>query len=172
MIQTPPRTILEVFESLPEGTLAQIINNHLVMSPAPHSLHQRISKNIFRQLDQVVETYQLGEVFYAPVDVYLDGENIYQPDIFFIATERLSIVHENIYGAPDLVVEVLSPGSEKLDRFEKKAVYERSGVKEYWIVHPSSKKVYGYQLVGKEYKEIVSQEGIIVSPLLGTTIRF
>jgi len=60
MHQAPPRTILEVFESLPEGTLCQVVNNRLIMSPAPNSAHQRISRNIFRQLDQFVEDNKLG----------------------------------------------------------------------------------------------------------------
>ncbi len=172
MIQAPPRTILEVFESLPEGTLAQIINNRLIMSPAPHSAHQRVSKTIFRQLDQFVEGKKLGEVFYAPVDVYIDKENVYEPDIFFIAAERLSIVQNNVYGAPDLIVEILSPGSEKLDKIEKKEVYERCGVKEYWIVHPATKKVIGYKQTNNGFVSIPSHDGVMVSQLLGVTVSF
>lgn len=144
MILTPPRTIVEVFESLPEGTLCQVINNSLFMSPAPNSLHQRISRSIFRQLDKIVETNGLGEVFYAPIDVYLNSSNIYQPDILFISIERLHIVEAKINGAPNLIIEVLSPGTERLDKLEKKAVYEQSGVLEYWIVSPVSKNATGF----------------------------
>ena len=172
MIQAPPRTILEVFESLPEGTLCQVVNNRLVMSPAPHSAHQRVSRKIAFQLNQFVEDNKLGEVFYAPVDVYIDEENIYEPDIFFIAAERLSIVQNNVYGVPDLIVEILSPGSEKLDKVEKKEVYERCGVKEYWIVSPLTKKVIGYTLADKGFVEIYANDGEMVSLLLGITIRF
>ena len=172
MTQAPPRTIIEVFESLPEGTLCQVINNRLLMSPAPNSAHQRILRNIFRQLDRFIETNKLGEVFFAPVDVYLDEENVYEPDIFFIATERLSIVQNNVYGVPDLIIEILSPGSEKIDKVEKKEVYERCGVKEYWIVQPLTKKVTGYKLTGSVFTEIPSTDGELISSLLGFTITF
>lgn len=163
---------MDVFKRLPEGTLCQVINNNLVMSPAPNSAHQRVSKNIFRQLDQFVETNRVGEVFYAPVDVYFDEENVYEPDIFFIAADRLSIVKDNVYGAPDLIVEVLSPGSEKIDKVEKKAVYEKCGVKEYWIVHPLTKKVIGYQLTNGGFIAIPSKDGELMSSLLGITVHF
>ncbi len=172
MIQTPPRTILEVFERLPEGTLCQVINNQLVMSPAPTSKHQQVLREIFRQVDSYVLSHHLGEVFFAPIDVYLDPENVYQPDLIFISNERKHIIQENIHGAPDLVVEVLSPGSIKLDKREKKAVYEKHAVKEYWIVDPESKKVSGYQLQNDTYLEMPSQDGLIESRLLGTTVRF
>lgn len=173
MIKTPPpRTILEVWESLPEGTLAQIINNHLVMSPAPKSQHQQVLKKIFLQLNNYVEANNLGEVLFAPVDVYLDEENIYQPDILFIANDHLHIIEDSIKGAPDLIIEILSPGSERLDKVEKKNAYELHGVKEYWVINPSSKKVTGYQLMGNNYTEITSQNGVIVSAMLGVAIRF
>lgn len=142
------------------------------MSPAPKSPHHRVSKHLFRQLDRFVEANGLGEVFFAPVDVYFDGENVYEPDIFFITTERLSIVEDNVYGAPDFIIEVLSPGTEKIDKIEKKAVYERCGVKEYWIVHPQTKKVIGYALTDTGFAETASNDGEIASALLGLTIRF
>ena len=172
MTQAPPRTMMEVFKSLPEGTLCQIVNNKLIMSPAPNSAHQRVSRTIAFQLHQFVEGKGLGEVFYAPFDVYFDEENVYQPDVFFIAADRIAIVKDNVYGTPDLIVEVLSPGSEKMDKIEKKEVYERCGVKEYWIVHPLTKKVIGYKLSGSGFVEIPSEEGAIVSSLLGITIEF
>jgi Uma2 family endonuclease len=172
MIQSPPRTILEVFESLPEGTLAEVVNNQLVMSPAPTSKHQRVLRSIFRQIDTYVETHQLGEVFFAPLDVYLDEENVFEPDLVFISTERLHILKDNIYGAPDLVVEVLSPGTENRDKRDKKAVYEKYGVKEYWIANPVTKKVIGYRLEGNRFTEITSEDSVIESGLLNLTIRF
>jgi Uma2 family endonuclease len=172
MIKTPPRTILEVFESLPEGTLAQVINNKLVMSPAPTSEHQRVLKKIFLQLNAFVESHHLGEVLFAPVDVYLDTENVYQPDIVFISNEQMHILQDSIHGAPDLIVEILSPGSQRLDKKDKKTVYERNAVKEYWIVDPVSKKVLGYRLLNNAFTEMPSEDSVIESQLLGTTIYF
>lgn len=152
--------------------MCQVINNRLVMSPAPHSAHQRISRKIAFQLNEFVESNQLGEVFYAPVDVYFDEGNVYEPDIFFIAADRISIVRDNVYGAPDLIVEVLSPGSEKIDKIEKKEVYERCGVREYWIIHPLTKKVIGYRTVNGAFVDIPSKDGVLVSPLLNATLHF
>jgi Uma2 family endonuclease len=172
MIQSPPRTILEVFESLPEGTLCQVINNKLIRSPAPSSRHQQILRDIFRQIDKHVLSNQLGEVLFAPVDVYLDEENVYQPDIVFISNQQIHILQEKINGAPDLIVEILSPGSDKYDKKEKKAVYERSGVKEYWMVDPQTKKTTGYRLQGQHYFEMPAGDGSIQSALLQTTILF
>ncbi|HEU4903104.1 MAG TPA: Uma2 family endonuclease, partial [Flavisolibacter sp.] len=92
MIQTPPRTILEVFESLPEGTLAEIINNNLVMSPAPDFEHQDIVYELATLLRAYVKEKNLGKVVGAPVDVYLNPENVYQPDVFFLSSERMNLV--------------------------------------------------------------------------------
>lgn len=152
--------------------MCQVINNQLIMSPAPTSKHQQILRNIFRQIDAFVLANHLGEVFFAPVDVYLNEENVYQPDLVFISNERMHILQDSIHGAPDLVVEVLSPGSKRLDKADKKNVYESSGVKEYWIIEPESKKVTGYLLQNNRFIEIPSEDGIIASQLLGETFHF
>jgi Uma2 family endonuclease len=163
---------MDVFRSLPEGTLAQVIRNQLVMSPASNSKHQQVLKRIFLQINEKVEREGLGEVLFAPVDVYLDEENAFEPDLVFISNERMHILQDNIEGAPDLVVEVLSPGTKKYDKTDKKAVYEKHSVKEYWIVDPVSKKVTGYQLKNDVYAEVPSEDGVIASSLLGLTIHF
>jgi Uma2 family endonuclease len=163
---------VEVFESLPEGTLCQVINNELIMSPAPSSKHQKVVRDIAFELYSFVKKHSLGEVLFAPVDVYLDEENVYQPDIVFISNQQIHILQEKINGAPDLIIEILSPGSAKYDEKEKKAVYERSGVKEYWIVDPHTKKTTGYRLQGEAYLEMPAEEGMIQSALLQTTILF
>src|SRR5699024_8910535 len=155
---TPPRTMLEVYESLPEGTPVQLIKNKLIMSPSPLDIHQKILGLIFNRLFTFVEKHELGEVRVAPYDVHLDEQNIYQPDILFIAKENLHKIKENgLYGAPDLVIEILSPGTTEYDKKDKKEVYEHYGVKEYWIVDPKSKIADG--LVWKEGKfETMAEE--------------
>lgn len=157
---------------MPEGTLAQLINNNIIISPTPTSRHQQIIRDIFLQLNIHIVSHHLGEILFAPLDVCLDTENIYQPDIIFISTERLHIIEARINGAPDLIIEVLSPGTEQVDKTDKKIVYEKNGVKEYWIVAPVSKKVIGYQLIDGKYLEIPPSPGIISSRLLGVTINF
>jgi len=79
----PPRTGLEAFELMPEGTLCQLINDTIVISPAPTTPHQELLDEIYYQLKKYVKTNNAGKTFFAPVDVYLNEKNIYQP-IFFI----------------------------------------------------------------------------------------
>jgi Uma2 family endonuclease len=93
-----------------------------------------------------VEDRGLGEVFYAPIDVCFSDIDTYQPDIIFISKKRSYIIGpKNIEGAPDLVIEILSPSTERYDLKDKKNVYEQKGVKEYWIVDPSDKCIEVYE---------------------------
>lgn len=173
-IQAPPRTMMEVFKSLPEGTPVQLIENTLVMSPSPIVRHQRIHREIFGSLIIFLKQNPLGEVLGAPLDVYLDDKNVFQPDIIFINKDNMGIIQEDgfIYGAPDLVIELLSPSTAKYDFNQKKDVYERSGVKEYWIVDPENKEVMGYSLDEGSYGEPVTDQGVIRSRLLDHLIQF
>src|SRR5699024_9382959 len=101
----PPRTMMEVFQSLPEGTLVQLIENNLVMSPAPLDRHQKTLVEIHFQLHAFIREKGLGETRVASYDVYLDRKNAFQPDIIFISNERLSLIEEDgLRGAPDLVI--------------------------------------------------------------------
>ena len=115
------------------------------MVPAPTTAHQRVSRNLAHVLWTFIRDHELGEVFYAPCDVVLgqgDDRNVVQPDLVFVAKERADIiVLEEIRGAPDLVIEILSPGTEERDRSYKNTLYARSGVKEYWLVDPDAKTV-------------------------------
>lgn len=158
-VMTPPRTMLEVYYSLPEGTRVQLIKNKLIMSPSPYTNHQRILLKLANQLTNYIEKNHAGEVFIAPYDVHLDKENVYQPDIIFIAKENLSKIKENaFYGAPDLVIEILSPSNAKFDKQDKKEMYEHYGVKEYWIVDPETGSAEGFWL--KEGKFEPFAEGV------------
>ncbi len=169
----PPRTILEVWESLPEGTLCQLINNNIVMSPSPTDLHQLVSGDIFSEIRTFVKKQKLGQVRYAPYDVHFSNRNIFQPDIIFIANENLHLVEEKgLVGAPDMVVEILSPATAHIDKGKKRDVYEQYGVKEYFMVDPATKTVIGSILEGKEFIEIEETTGCFYSKLLGTTITF
>jgi Uma2 family endonuclease len=165
--------MLEVFRSLPEGTLVQLIENRLIMSPSPKDLHQKYLLELAAQLLAYVRSKKLGEVRIAPYDVYLDKRNVYQPDLLFISTENLYKIEENgLHGAPDLVIEVLSPRTATYDRGKKKAVYERCGVKEYWIVDPVTKAATGYSLQENRFVELAAATGVIDSLLLNTPLPF
>jgi Uma2 family endonuclease len=168
-----PRTILEVWESLPEGTMCQLINNNLIMSPAPKTIHQSILNKINFSVYKIVEDNNLGEVFIAPFDVHFSKRNILQPDLVFIATGNLHLLEEKgLIGCPDIVVEILSPSTSHIDLGEKRDIYEHYGVKEYFIVDPNNKKVTSLILEVKEFKALEETVGKFYSPILGTTISF
>jgi Uma2 family endonuclease len=131
----PPQTMMEVFQMLPEGTIAQLINNQLIKSPAPSDPRQKVSITIASLLFTNVHEHNLGEVRAAPYEIYLNHKNAYQPDIVLIATENLhKIKPDGLHGVPGLVIEILSPATWHYDKGDKKDEYERNGVKEYWTV--------------------------------------
>lgn len=169
----PPRTVYEIWESLPEGTLCQLVNNNLVMSPSPVNAHQVVLNKINFQILCFLEVSKVGELRIAPFDVHFSKRNIFQPDIIFIANESLhKIESKGLVGVPDLVIEILSPGTAHIDMGEKRDVYEQYGVKEYFIVDPATKTVTSFVLQGKEFNEIETTIGIINSKLLNTLISF
>lgn len=173
LIYTPPRTIRQVWESLPEGTHCQIIHNSLIMSPSPSDTHQKISGKIFAALIGFVEKNNLGEIRYSPYDVYFDEGNIFQPDIVFIATENVyKIKEKGLFGAPDLVIEILSPSNGRYDKEDKKEIYEKSGVREYFIIEPFEKIVTGYLLVNDEFVKMEIAKGEINSKVLQGIFKF
>jgi Uma2 family endonuclease len=110
----------------------------------------------------------------SPVDVFLDNYNAYQPDIIFISNENLSIIGKDgkIHGAPDIVVEVLSPGNANDDKVKKRNVYEACGVMEYFIVEPSSKSVISYYHNGTKFEKGKAQKAKITSRLLKKVFKF
>jgi len=138
---TQPKTAAD-YARLPEGTPIQLIAGEFITSPSPLTEHQNILGNFFLGLSEIVRRTQSGQVYLSPLDVYLSDEDIYQPDIFFVSNERLSGMERNgMHGAPDLVVEVLSPSTAHYDLRDKKDAYEKFGVKEYWIIDPMESSV-------------------------------
>ena len=119
----------------PDGQRHEIIDGVEYMSPAPRTLHQRLVGRLYFALQQHAQQHGLGEVFVAPFDVRLDAHTFIQPDLVFVSDARLGIVDEvNCKGAPDLVVEVLSPSTRQLDLTTKRERYAKAGVGDYWLV--------------------------------------
>ncbi len=117
----------------------ELLNGELVMPPAPLTGHQMISIALASRLYLYVEEQGLGAVVAAPTDVVLSDMDVVQPDVLFVSSRRSHILtRENVRGAPDLVVEVLSPATAERDRTIKLDLYARHGVKEYWIVDPDA----------------------------------
>ena len=130
------------YSLMPEDKRHELIEGDLLMAPAPTILHETVRMNIVRRLFDVLEKKIVGKIFLAPCDVVLSEEDVVQPDIFFISRAREGIITEkNIQGAPNLVVEIISPGTEERDRIVKRKLYYKYGVQEYWIVDPKARTV-------------------------------
>lgn len=135
-------TFDEMVAELPESNLPmELWDGELIMSPTPNPNHQDIVFNFARELREFVYAKGLGKVFLSPLDVILGQRRVVQPDVFFIAKARLKLVTDRVRCAPDLAVEVISEGSWKRDRVEKKDLYEQHGVREYWIVDAEAQTI-------------------------------
>lgn len=124
-----------------DGKRYEILDGDLYVTPSPTARHQKVSMNLTLALARHVRDNGLGEVFFAPLDVILADDSIAQPDILFVSNERLPIVRDWVHGAPDLVIEILSPGTRDRDRTLKRHLYARHGVRELWLVDPEAKSV-------------------------------
>ncbi len=144
------------YAALPEdGHRYEIVNGVLVMAPAPSPEHQEIVLEIAACLRTHVKLAGLGRVFPAPVDVDLGSKNVFQPDVVVVLNAHLDrVAAKKIVGAPDLVVEVVSPGSGVMDRIAKYAVYARAGIPEYWIVNPLRETIEVFVLEDGEYHSL------------------
>lgn len=168
-----PKTAIDVFNLLPEGTLCEVVENQLFMSPAPNRMHQEISAIIHGEIYAFLKKAKhLGKVYAAPIDVFIDPpKNAFQPDIIFIATENFHLLsNRGIEGAPDLVVEIMSLSNEDHDAVIKKAVYERCGVNEFWLINPIEHIVNGFELVNDKYIAIESPSQIVTFKMFDLSI--
>ncbi len=146
----------------------EIIEGELLMAPAPRPYHQDVCRELFLKLHSYVKNKNLGKIYFAPVDVILDEENVVQPDILFISKERLGIIKERgIFGTPDLVVEVVSPSTFVRDTERKRKLYERFGVKEFWLLFPNDRvfQVWSLEEKGYELFSYAEEEGKIRSKI-------
>ncbi|TVL99332.1 MAG: Uma2 family endonuclease [Candidatus Brocadia sp. WS118] len=137
------RWTYENYLHLTDGKRYEIVGGRLsMMVPAPEFNHQRIAMTLAVKFYLFVEKHGLGYVVDAPTDVILDEENVVQPDILFISRENKDVIRKNgVFGPPDLVVEIVSPSTQYRDVYEKKDLYARFRVKEYWIVNPYTRRI-------------------------------
>ncbi len=161
------------WEQLPDdGWKHEIINGELWMSTSPSGFHQWILKKMYSALEQQLEIPGTAIVYFAPMGVFMPGCDPVQPDLFAVRQEDRAVFRDkHAYGVPALAVEILSPGSMKLDREVKREAYAKAGVPEYWIVRPAERDM----LVHSEPEPTTGQyvhvvrvppEGELVSPTL------
>ena len=138
------KATIEEFWALPESMLPiEYINGEIIMAPTPTVLHQTVLRNLFRTLDEFVLRTKVGSILFSPLDVVLPSGDVVQPDAFFLTNEEAerALAEKRVHGAPAFLVEILSPGSVKHDALTKRGLYERNGVREYWIVDPKAKTI-------------------------------
>jgi len=152
-VEKKKKYTVDDYMQLEEGAPFQLINYDLVMSPSPLPVHQVVSRRITKAIsDFLGDKIDDGFLVYSPMDVKLDEGNVLQPDILYVAPERKDqIVKERIEGAPDLIVEILSPSNAYYDLRQKKNLYEKYGVKEYIIVDPIEQSIELYALKDNVY---------------------
>ncbi len=154
-----------------DGRRHELIDGEHYVSAAPNLKHQTAALNISSDLRGFVRPRGLGKVWAAPVDVMLSENDVVQPDVVFLTKDRMSLAAggDKIQGAPDLVVEILSPRTQKTDSITKRHLYEKYGVREYWIVDPEMEAVEIYRLWDGRFRraaELSAERGdILKSPL-------
>ena len=169
-LRTAIKFTYQDYKNLPDSEVKryELLEGDLVMTPSPTWRHQDISIRLTIRLEAYVAARGLGRVAYAPLDVIL-GDDVVQPDILFISRERASIIQEEeIRGAPDLIIEILSSSTAQRDRTYKRTLYGRHGVREYWLVDPDAQTIEVLTHGAKGYRQVGRYEKseTLNSPLL------
>lgn len=152
-----------------DGECYEIVQGVLVMSPAPRFKHQKCVIALSSYLYQIITERELGEVIAGPFDVILSEQDVFQPDLLVVLSEHLDRLHEEgVRGAPDLVIETISPSSKLYDRVIKHTVYEHAGIPEYWLMHPQEQTIELFVLENGKYRSlgVFSGEHILPSRIV------
>ena len=175
MALIPFKLTYEEFCQLPESVLPhELIDGELRMSAAPSWKHQETLGNIHDPVRRHARGGRLGRVAMAPIDVVLDPDRplVLQPDLVFVGQDRIGIIRDKVYGAPDLVVEISSANGALFDRTEKAALYAQYGVREYWLVDPEAETVEVRRLAPGGYESLgLFRRGDVVRSLVLPDLR-
>ncbi len=173
-VLTPPVTYAAYRQlEADDHLLYELIGGEIVKKAAPSPRHQRVVRALFLWLEKHAAQNAQGEVFFAPLDVFLDTHNAPQPDLLFVSAARSGIVTaDGIQGAPDLVVEVISPSSIVRDRVDKTKLYACFGVPECWLVDPNNEsvEVYRYAEGAYELGAFAAEAGTVTSGVLPSLV--
>ena len=148
-----PKLTYEEFRQLPDdGKRYELVCGEVHVTPAPNTRHQFIVRRLAASLERHLARNPAGEFAFAPLDVRLAPDVALQPDLVFVSAGRLEILGEDLVsGAPDIVVEILSPSTSAYDRTIKIPLYAQAGVPEIWLIDPQAKTVEILMLQGKKY---------------------
>ncbi|MBI4574925.1 MAG: Uma2 family endonuclease [Planctomycetes bacterium] len=149
----PPITYDVLCRMPDDGKRYELLAGDLFVTPSPFYEHQKCIGNLYAVLHAHVRHHRLGEVFTAPFDVVFTEQDVTQPDLLYIAKERLGIIRGVVRGAPDLCVEVLSESTEDRDRTVKRRLYAREGVRHYWLVDPAGRTLTELVRLGNAYRQ-------------------
>lgn len=158
------------YAAMPEDERYELIDGVLILVASPNREHQSIQFELSLVVGNIVKAEDLGWVFNPPFDVVFTTHEVVQPDLVFVSKEREHIITDaNIQGAPDLAVEILSPSSVRRDWQDKFRMYERHGVKEYWLISPEMRTAWLFSLRDGAFVEVgvYGEDDIMVSPALG-----
>lgn len=151
-----------------DGKRREIIDGELYVTPSPVNFHQTILFNLAMAFGKFLEIHPLGKLRFAPLDVILSEYDVLQPDLLYVSNEHKDYLQDWVRGAPDLVVEILSPATEARDRGIKSKAYARYGVREYWIVDPVVEVIEVYRLAAEGFQLAAkcAKGGSVETPLL------
>ncbi len=169
-----PTTAIEVYRMLPEGTRCEVIFNELIMAPSPSWEHQSLQINLTVLLFQFLKENPVGNLASAPFDVYFEElQAVTQPDLFVVLNQQKDIIQKNgVHGVPDLIIEIIS-SNRSYDTQRKKSLYEKAGVKEYFLIDPENKKTTLLTLNADGlYEQTYEETGVLKSAQLSCNIAF
>lgn len=168
-----PQTYDDLRAMPEDGHRYELIHGEIVMSPSPKTKHQDVLGELFALVHRFARDSHLGRAYIAPLDVKFSPHNVVQPDLLFVRRENAQIVTiDYVDGAPDLIVEVLSPSNRLQDLVKKAVLYAEYGVPEYWIVDPDSEKVVINIWQNGQYVALADEDGVARSSVLtGLEIR-
>jgi Uma2 family endonuclease len=140
-----------------DGQRHELIDGEHYVTPSPNLQHQRILGNLYTVIRAHLKAQPIGEVFFAPLDVVISDIDVVEPDLLYVSRERAAevLIPQHVRGVPNLVVEIASKSTRRRDETIKRALYERAGVSEYWVVDPEIDVVRVYRLVGEAFERPV-----------------
>ena len=155
-----------------DGQRHELIDGEHYVTPSPNRKHQKVSGNLHLLIASWLERHPVGQIYYAPFDVVLSRFDVVEPDLLYMSNDRAAevLTAANVQGAPELVIEIGSPGTRRRDESIKRRLYERAGVSEYWIVDPEMGVVRVYRRGAARFAraaELSAESGdVLTTPLL------